>query len=246
MSLEAPGQRNAYAVETEGLSKFFGHIAALRDVTVQVPYGQFVTIIGPNAAGKTTLIRILSTISRPSGGRVCVDGLDVQRRGAEIRRRIGVAGHWTMLYGDLSVVENLRFYGRMYRVADLEERISELVTKVELTGRQHDAVRTLSRGMQQRLSIARAILHNPSILFLDEPYTGLDERATEILNGLLHELHTRSHTILMTTHQLVRAAEMSDQVFVFLRGQVVHEANIGGLSMQDLRLIYHRYVEGRQ
>ncbi len=242
MALE---QQNVWAVEVEGLSKSFGPITALCDVNLRVPHRKLVTIIGPNGAGKTTLIRILSTLSRPSSGRVRVDGLDLIEWGAEIRRRIGFASHQTLLYGDLSAVENLRFYGRMYEVPDLEERISELITKVGLTERLDDAVRTLSRGMQQRLSIARAILHNPRIVFLDEPYTGLDQRAAEILSSLLRELLAEGRTVLMTTHDLIRGAEMSDQVLVLLAGEVVYETNAAAPSRQDLNIIYRRYVEGR-
>jgi heme exporter protein A len=174
-----------------------------------------------------------------------VDGLDVQTWGDEVRRRIGFTAHQTLLYGDLSALQNLRFYGRMYGVAGAESRIRELIARVELVERQNDPVRTLSRGMQQRLAIARCLLHNPRILLLDEPYTGLDQRAARILTNLLHELLVEGHTLLMTTHDLQWAAEVSHQVFILFGGRVIHEAPVTGLSAQDLREIYRQHVEKR-
>lgn len=234
---------NTWAIETQGLRKAFGSVTALRDVNLRVPYLQSATILGPNGAGKSTLIRILSTLIRPSAGQVVVDGLDVLAQGTEVRRRIGFAAHQTLLYGDLSALQNLRFYGRMYGLADIEARSLELIQRVELNARKNDPVRTLSRGMQQRLAIARCLLHDPRILLLDEPYTGLDQRAARILTNLLHELLAEGHTLLMTTHDLQWAAEVAQQVFILLNGRVVHHATAAGLSAQDLREIYQQHVE---
>jgi len=237
---------NPWAIEAQGVSKSFGPVAALRNINLRVPYLQSATLLGPNGAGKSTLIRILSTLIRPSSGHVRVDGLDVQTWGTEVRRRIGFTAHQTLLYGDLSALQNLRFYGRMYGLADVESRIRELLARVELTERQDDPVRTLSRGMQQRLAIARCLLHDPRILLLDEPYTGLDQRAARILTNLMHELLSEGRTLLMTTHDLQWAAEVSQQVFILLGGRVIHEAPVAGLSAQDLREIYQQHVEKRQ
>jgi len=239
-------QQNTWAVETKELTKSFGRVVALRNVTLQVPYGISMAIIGPNGAGKTTLLRILSSLSRPTSGQVSVAGLDLKKWETEIRHRIGFASHQTLLYGDLSPVENLRFYGRMYGVAELEERIHELLTRIGLIERRKVAVRTLSRGMQQRLAIARAILHNPSIVFLDEPYTGLDQRAAEILTRLLRELLDEARTVLMATHNLRRGAEISDRVIVLLSGRIVYQTDTAALPRVNLDQVYHRYVEGRQ
>lgn len=239
----AAPEPNTWAIETQGLRKAFGPVAALRDVNLRVPYLQSATILGPNGAGKSTLIRILSTLIRPSAGHVAVDGLDVLAQGTEVRRRIGFAAHQTLLYGDLSALQNLRFYGRMYGLADVEARSRELINRVELAERQNDPVRTLSRGMQQRLAIARCLLHDPRILLLDEPYTGLDQRAARILTNLMHELLAEGRTLLMTTHDLQWAAEVAQQVFILLGGRVVHHASAYGLSAQDLREIYQQHVE---
>ena len=239
-------QQNTWAVEAKDLTKSFGRVVALRSVTLRVPYGISVAIIGPNGAGKTTLLRILSSLSRPTSGQVSVAGLDLKKWETEIRRRIGFASHQTLLYGDLSPVENLRFYGRMYSVSRLEERIHELLTRIGLIERRKVAVRTLSRGMQQRLAIARAILHNPSIVFLDEPYTGLDQRAADILTKLLRELLDESRTVLMATHNLGRGAEVSDRVIVLLSGRIVYQTDTTALPREKLDQVYHRSVEGRQ
>lgn len=241
----AAPEPNAWAIETQGLRKAFGPVPALRDVNLRVPYLQSATILGPNGAGKSTLIRILSTLIRPSSGHVWVDGLDVQSWGSEVRRRIGYAAHQTLLYGDLSALQNLRFYGRMYGLSDVESRVQELISRVELSERQNDPVRTLSRGMQQRLAIARSLLHDPRILLLDEPYTGLDQRAARILTNLVQELLAEGRTLLMTTHDLQWAAEVAQQVFILLGGRVIHQASAAGLTPQDLREVYQQHVEKR-
>lgn len=238
-------EQNPWAIEAKGVRKSFGPVAALRDVNLRVPYLQSATVLGPNGAGKSTLIRILSTLTRPSGGDVWVDGLDAQTWGTEVRRRIGFTAHHTLLYGDLSALQNLRFYGRMYGLTDVEPRAQELLARVELVERQNDPVRTLSRGMQQRLAIARCLLHNPRILLLDEPYSGLDQRAAQILTNLMHELLAEGRTLLMTTHDLQWAAQVSQQVFILFGGRVIHEAPVAGLSAQDLRSIYRQHVERR-
>jgi heme exporter protein A len=239
MALEAASE---WAVQTEGLRKTFGHVSVLRDINLKIPNHHSATIVGPNGAGKTTLLRILATLTRPSAGRVWVDGLDLHDWGTQACRRIGFASHQFMLYLDLSPQENLRFYGRMYGVPDLEPRIAELLAQVGLGGRRNDPVRTLSRGMQQRLSLARAILHDPSVVLLDEPYTGLDPRAADALSTLLRGLLAQGRTVLMTTHDLARGAEMADQVLVLVAGQVTFQVRTADLSPQELRELYDQHV----
>jgi heme exporter protein A len=146
-------------IEIRGLIKSFGHKAVLKGIDLEVADGQFLTLVGPNGAGKTTLIRILATLSRATSGTVWMGGFDLADESIDIRRHMGLVSHQTLLYGDLTPDENLRFYGRMYDVPDLEDRIGTVLRQVGLEGRRHDPVRTFSRGMQQRLAIARAILH---------------------------------------------------------------------------------------
>jgi heme exporter protein A len=232
-------------IEVRGLVKSFGSKVALEGVDLDVAEGEFLTLVGPNGAGKTTLIRVLATLTRPTTGSVRVAGYDLSNQGSEARRRIGLASHQTLLYGDLSAEENLRFYGRMYEVPDLEERITSLLQRVGLEHRRHDLVRTFSRGMQQRLSLARALLHDPAILLLDEPYTGLDQQATEVLREVLVSLVGRSRTVLMTTHNLERGLELCDRAAILANGRIVHQASKGDLDVASFREAYRRYGAGR-
>jgi len=239
-------------IEVRGLVKSFGSKVALEGVDLDVAEGEFLTLVGPNGAGKTTLIRILATLTRPTGGSVRVAGYDLAGQGAEIRRRIGLASHQTLLYGDLSAEENLRFYGRMYEVPELEERITALLQRVGLEHRRHDLVRTLSRGMQQRLSLARALLHDPAILLLDEPYTGLDQQAVEVLREVLVALAppklggmkggAKSRTVLMTTHNLERGLELCDRAAILVNGRLVHQADKSDLDVVSFTQAYRRHL----
>jgi len=230
-------------IQIQGLVRSFGHTYALQGVDLEVAEGEFLTIVGPNGAGKTTLLRILATLLKPTSGLVRIDGLDLGSGGTEIRRRIGFVSHRPLLYGNLTVEENLHFYGRIYDVHPLEERVEMLVNLVGLEGRRHDPARTLSRGMQNRLSIARAIIHAPPLLLLDEPYTGLDQRATEMLRQLLQDISTESHTVVMTTHNLERGLELCDRLAILTGGRIVHQAEKASLTLADLRQAYWRHVE---
>lgn len=232
-------------IEVQGLVKSFGHTYVLRDVDLEVTQGQFLTIVGPNGAGKTTLLRILATLLRPTSGLVRIAGLDMASRSAEIRRRIGFVSHQSLTYSKLTVEENLVFYGRIYDVRAVKERVDTLLNLVGLEARRRDTTRTLSRGMQQRLSIARAMIHQPSLLLLDEPYTGLDQQAAEMLRHLLQAITTESCTVVMTTHNLQRALELCHTVAILTRGRIVHEAENTSLTLDDFRQAYWHYVGNR-
>jgi len=231
-------------IEIRGLVKSFGHKAVLKGIDLEVSDGQFLTLVGPNGAGKTTLIRILSTLSKATSGTVWMDGFDLADASVDIRRHMGLVSHQTLLYGDLTPDENLRFYGRMYDVPDLEERIGAVLRQVGLEGRRHDPVRTFSRGMQQRLAIARAILHRPSVLLLDEPDTGLDQHAAEMLHELLATVGTQGRTVLMTTHNLERGLSMGDRVAILAGGRIAYEADKSALDVEGFREVYYRSVRG--
>ena len=228
-------------IEVHGLVKSFGSKTALQGVDLDVAEGESLTLVGPNGAGKTTFIRILATLTRPSKGSVRVAGRDLTRQGPEIRRHIGLVSHQTFLYGDLSAEENLRFYGRMYDVPELESSIRSLLQRVGLEHRSLDLVRTFSRGMQQRLSIARALLHDPALLLLDEPYTGLDQRAMEMLREVLTDLAGKSRTIVMTTHNLERGLESCDRAAILANGRIVYQAGKDDLDVAGFREAYRRY-----
>ena len=230
------------AIEIRNLTKSFGSHVALRDVDLAVAEGEFLTMVGPNGAGKTTLIRILATLSRPTSGEVWVDGWNLADGAAEVRQRIGLVSHQPLLYGDLTAEENLRFYSRMYNVPEPENRIEEVLEQVGLLARRRDPVRTLSRGMQQRLAIARAILHRPAVMFLDEPYTGLDQQAAAMLDEVMRMVGTVSRTVLMTTHDLNRGLDMSDRVAILSGGQLVYQSPRADLDEASFRQVYREVV----
>ncbi|MDP2660752.1 MAG: ABC transporter ATP-binding protein [Dehalococcoidia bacterium] len=232
-------------IEVEGLTKSFGHFTALRGVNLNLPKGCFVTIMGPNGAGKTTLIRVLATLARPSSGRVSLCGLDLSRESVEARRLLGVVLHQTLLYDDLTAEQNLRFYGRLYGVRELSSRILEVAEEVGLARRLRDPVRTFSRGMQQRLAIARAILHNPSIMLLDEPDTGLDIEAAVRFKEILRRDSTRQRTVLMVTHNLERGLQACDRAAIMQRGRIVYMSD-GKIDVDSFRDVYYEYTGLRE
>jgi len=228
----------AWAIQVQGLTKSLGSHLALRGIDLEVRQGEFVVIFGPNGAGKTTLIKVLATIMNPSSGRVLVDGLNLKNDAEEIRRRIGVVTHQTFLYSNLTAYENLEFYCRMYDVPRGKERIDEVVAIVGMTSRLYDRVGTLSRGMQQRLSIARSLLHKPAIMLLDEPETGLDQQAISMLREALQTEREGKRTIILTTHSLERGLELGDRLLILDKGKIVYEGSRQALDLAGLKQAY--------
>jgi heme exporter protein A len=225
------------------LSKRFGLKNVLHHLDFDVQEGEFVALMGPNGAGKTTFLRILATLSKPSSGKVVVAGYSLPDQAADIRQRLGVVSHLPLLYGDLSAEENLLFYSRMYSIADPQNRISEVLEFVGLANRRKDLVRTFSRGMQQRLSIGRAILHDPAVLLLDEPHTGLDQDACEMLDHLLRDVAVRGRTIVMTTHDLSRVQDMANRFDVLSHGKIVASVAKSDLPQDGLLSYYRQALE---
>jgi heme exporter protein A len=208
------------ALSVEGLTRSFGARKALDRVSFELPRGAFLSIFGPNGAGKTTLLRTLTTLQNPSAGTAKVLGLDVVSDAVALRGRIGLISHNPLLYPDLSAEENLLFFSEMYGVADPPARVRELLESVELLHRRFDLVRTFSRGMLQRLSIARALLHHPDVLFLDEPYSGLDPHAMDILDTLIAQIR-HEHTFVMVSHDLAKGLELCSHALILAKGKVV-------------------------
>ena len=221
-------------VEVRDLTKAFGLRQALKGVSLSVRPGERVMLVGPNGAGKTTLLRILATLSRPTSGTVKIAGYDTHRSGAEVRALIGYLSHETLLYNDLTARQNLQFYARMYAPAGRDRsrasvgrphvRIDELLDRVGLARRAEELVGTFSRGMQQRLAIARAVLHTPRILLLDEPYTGLDPMAAEALTDLLADLTATGCTLILTTHHPLTEGRPAQRAVILRAGRVIHDA----------------------
>jgi len=234
------------AIEVQHLGKAFGMLKAVNGISFELKQGAFLTIFGPNGAGKTTLIKILSGLTQPTTGTAKVAGFDVAEGHPEMRKEIGVISHATALYADLTPLENLMFFARMHGLDQPNDRALKAIDEVGLSPRRNDRIRTFSRGMLQRLSIARAVLHDPAILFLDEPFTGLDLHATNVLKGHLQKLHDRRRTILMTTHDIPCGLEMCDKVALQVQGKFAFLENIADVDQGQFESMYFDAVRDNQ
>ena len=231
----------ANAIETKKLTKVFGDRKALDKVSIEVPEGAFLSIFGPNGAGKTTLVRTLATLSRATSGTALVAGFDAKEEPDKVREHIGLISHNPMLYPDLTAMENLMFTAQLYGVVNAEERVRELLRAVELDHRRFDVVRTFSRGMTQRLSIARALMNDPAVVFLDEPYAGLDPHAIEIFDGLIEQLRD-GRTFIMVSHDLQKGFDVCTHALVLARGRVVSYAPKEDIDFEQFRQLYRETV----
>ena len=232
-------QADGYAIEVKQLIKSYGEHHALRGIDLSVKWGDILAIFGPNGAGKTTLLKVLATLVKPSAGDVSVAGFNLKQGAIMIRRRIGVVTHQTLLYDDLSAYENLRFYGKMYDVSNLRDRINQLVAQVGLESRIHDPVRTLSRGMQQRLAIARALIHDPPVLLLDEPGTGLDQHASALFATILNSTANKQRAVLITSHSLEQGSALSSRIAIMAYGKIAYEGS-KQMDIDNLREVYYQ------
>ncbi|HTX78596.1 MAG TPA: heme ABC exporter ATP-binding protein CcmA [Longilinea sp.] len=230
-------------IQVTQLSKRYGSRWALRDLNLEIPDGRFVALLGANGAGKTTLLRILATLLHPTSGHVTINGLELPQQAPTIRRTIGLVTHLPLLYGELTAEENLRFYARLYGIERPAARIDALLELTGLASRRSDLVRTFSRGMQQRLAIGRALLHQPPVLLLDEPYTGLDEEACRRLDGLLRQVTSQGHTILMASHDLLRSEALADRFDVLTRGAIAASCDKPSLPPGGATAFYRSVVE---
>lgn len=231
----------ANAIETKKLTKVFGDRKALDKVSIEVPEGAFLSIFGPNGAGKTTLVRTLATLSRATSGTALVAGFDAKEEPDKVREHIGLISHNPMLYPDLTAMENLMFTAQLYGVVNAEERVRELLRAVELDHRRFDVVRTFSRGMTQRLSIARALMNDPDVVFLDEPYAGLDPHAVEIFDGLIEQLRD-GRTFIMVSHDLQKGFDVCTHALVLARGRMVSYAPKEDIDFEQFRQLYRETV----
>jgi heme ABC exporter ATP-binding subunit CcmA len=233
-------------IEITKLVKKFGRRRILDDLELRVGKGELLAIFGPNGSGKTTLLKLLSTLIKPTSGSVTMNGQDLRENGVELRKTIGLLGHDTFLYEELSAKENLRFYMRLYRIPFTKAKEKEIERQLENVGlyhRMNDRVGTFSRGMKQRLSILRASVHEPSILLLDEPYTGLDKKGSEMLDGMLRAFHEQGKTIMMTTHDIEKGYNIAERVGILVAGRIVFDAPKDKVGLDGLLTEYGRLVE---
>jgi heme exporter protein A len=229
----------AAVLDVAGLTKRFGHVRALRGVDFVLGAGESLAVFGPNGAGKTTLLRILAGLLRPDGGTVRFGGELLVRGNAAHRRRVGLISHHSLLYDGLTAAENLVFHARLYSVADPHAAAARALAGVGLEARASDQVGTFSRGMVQRLAIARALLHDPDVMLLDEPFSGLDQRAAATLRELLGRLRAERRTMVLVTHNIDEGLELATHVAIQVAGRFVSLGSRDG----DLATYRARYAE---
>lgn len=227
-------------IAVENLSKTLGLRPVLRSVNFTVARGQTIMLLGQNGSGKSTLLRLLAGLSKSTAGSIRIGGWQMPQEAAALRRQIGLVSHQPLLYGNLSARENLDFFGKLYGLGKAQrgEAIAALLDQVGLGKRAHSLARDFSRGMQQRLSIARALLHQPEILLLDEPFTGLDQAAAQILEEVILSAETQGRTLIITTHQLERAPSLAKRALILSRGRIAFDGGIEAMSAGSLRELY--------
>lgn len=222
------------ALELRGASKYFANFAALRSVCFRVETGESVLVYGPNGAGKTTLLRILASLAKPSEGRVLFGEEDLHLNGAAAKAAIGFVSHSSFLYGDLTARENLKFIGTLFGLADLSRKIDAALDLFDVRKRADEPVRELSRGLQQRAALARAFLHDPDYLLLDEPFTGLDARAGEKLTRLLARLPEQGKGLVFSTHDFAQGASLARRLLALEKGQVRFDGPMTAAPLEAL------------
>lgn len=230
----------APALQARALEKWYGPLPAVRGIDFSLAPGEFLTIFGPNGAGKSTLLRLLCGAVRPTRGDVAVRGEAAASDAA--RRRIGLLSHQTFLYPGLSAAENLDFYARLYGLPRRREVVDAALASVGLAERRGDRVRTFSRGMQQRLALARTLLHGPEVVLLDEPYTGLDPHAAALLRGILDRLKDGRTTVVLVTHNLSQGLEQADRVVVQVGGRWVSDEPRAAVDAAAFERVYSERV----
>lgn len=230
-------------LQAQGLVREYGSVIAVNGIDLLLARGDFLTIFGPNGAGKTSLLALLAGALRPSRGQVWLRGEALDFGEVEWRRRIGVLSHQSFLYGHLSAEENLRFYGQLFGLSDVDNVVRDKLQHLGLQERAASLVRDLSHGMRQRLALARALLHDPDIVLLDEPYTGLDPSAALVLQGVLSDLRDGRRTIVMVTHNLSEGVALATTVAIMNRGRFVWQGKRAELG-DDFGQFYHSVIEG--
>ena len=225
-----------------GLKKAYGLKPILRGIDLNVQQGERIAILGSNGTGKTTLLRILAGLTKPSTGTIAIEGFDIVHDAQAVRQRVGFVAHQPYLYEELTALENLLFFGQMYNVDSAQERAMMLLQRVGLEKRMRERINTFSRGQVQRLAWARALLHTPHLLLLDEPDTGLDQEGQTLIDALLQEHTERTGTTLFTTHQLERALHLGTQVVLLNKGRIVYHHETASLPLEELQRVYQQVV----
>jgi heme exporter protein A len=230
------------AIRARALTKLYGDFPALQNVDLEVPQGEFVAVLGRNGAGKSTLLKLLAMLTRPSFGTLAIAGIERDGDRDQVRRRLGMLGHDTFLYDELTAEENLRFYATLYQVENTEAAVRQTLISVGLEPFRRELVRNFSRGMRQRLTIGRLFLHNPDLLLLDEPFNGLDDRAVVLLENMLLEAHRQGKTILLCTHQLELALKLTTMLLIIDRGKIAYLGPNQPDRQDEMRALYLQFA----
>lgn len=225
-------------ISLQNISKSYGYIHALRKLSFDIEPNEFISVFGRNGAGKSTLLKLISMQSVPTDGEIIYNDIPIKDLKNEFRSHFGVISHQPFLYDNLSLMENLTFYAKLYNVKNIKENATELLNKLGLYNRRNDIIRTFSRGMLQRASIIRALIHKPDIIFLDEPYTGLDPIAANNLTSLLKGLASDNKTIIMVSHDLPLGYELASRILILEKGKIAHDLSKAELTLSELENIY--------
>lgn len=231
-------QDSSPLISIRGIKKVFGHFSALKDISFEVYAGEFVCMLGPNGAGKSTLFKIICGLMQQSGGEVILSGEDIRRNRSRAAAKIGVISHSNYLYDELTAFENLLFFAKLFEVPNPVAISEQLLDEAGLTLSRNQLVRSFSRGMSQRLSIARSLVHDPQILLLDEPFTGLDISSRDVFSRTLRELNYKGRTVLMATHDISEARSLASRAIIIYCGSVVMQEKLSNLSEERVREVY--------
>lgn len=233
-------RKHNVALEVSNLTKKYNDFIAIDHVNFTVFNGEFLGLLGPNGAGKTTLVKIISAAIKPSEGIITINGHKIHEEPGEVKKSIGVVSHNSYLYEELTAYENLQFFAKIYDIPskEIDERITWALESVNLQHRSQDAVSTFSRGMKQRLSIARAMMHHPKLLILDEPTVGLDLQSKNVFYDLIKEINKSGSTIFLTTHHILEAETLCDRIIILSRGKIALEGKIASIKEQYLNMTF--------
>lgn len=226
-------------LELTRVVKRFGPVTAVRNLSLGIEKGQFVALFGPNGAGKTTLLQLIAQLSQPTAGSLSFPEKDT----LQLRRLIGYVSHQSLLYGQLTGFENLIFYARLYGLEEPAERATNMLQKMDLARASHQLTATYSSGMKQRLSLGRALIHEPELLLLDEPYAGLDRHGSRLLTDVLRQLREQGRTVILITHNLFEGLTLADRVLIMRRGELMYEARRDQINDDQFENLYFQIVE---
>ncbi|WP_170843794.1 heme ABC exporter ATP-binding protein CcmA [Mesobacillus persicus] len=232
-------------LELKKITKMLGDKLILRNITLSLKEGETLAVVGPNGAGKSTFFKCTVGLLQPTGGEIILDGEVVKKKSAAIKQKIGFLGHESFLYNNLTPLENLRFYGKLYKVKDIDRKSTELLKEVGLYLFRDVPIRSFSRGMMQRLAIARVLLAEPKILMLDEPHTGLDQEAVALLNRIIKEKQKTGTSILIISHDFEQVHTLADRVAILKKGKIVDTVQLNGeMGLAEMKDWYEKVVMG--